>query len=148
MCCHKQLPLPGRQHQQPSLSCIWEILNAGKRVSKLSFKIFAAASYLLYMSVKRTWMWKQAQTLGRDNQGASQKFGRAIARVEINPFFFKKPIPPVFCFFSKTRFFGFLKRKKISFFFQRKQKNPILNCFCSIMQYHYFQNYIIITSKH
>jgi len=57
VCRHKQLPLPGRQNQQPSLSCIWEILNAGKRVSKLSFKILLAESYLLYMSIKRIWTW-------------------------------------------------------------------------------------------
>jgi len=41
---------------------------------------------------------------------------------------------------------GLLKQHKILFFFQRKQKNPILNCFYSIMQYHYFHNYAITTS--
>ena len=29
VCRYKQLPLPGRQVQQFSLSCIWEILDAG-----------------------------------------------------------------------------------------------------------------------
>ena len=52
-------------------------------------------------------------------------------------------------FFSKKTthlfFFVFLKRNKILFFFCRKQRNPILNCFYFIMQYHYFQNYTIIT---
>ena len=57
------------------------------------------------------------------------------ARVEKNLVFFKKT----------TTYLGFLKRNKILFFFQRKQKKNILNCFCSIMQYHYFQNYLIIT---
>jgi len=38
VCRHKQLPLPGRQNQQPSWSCIWEILNAGKRASKRRLK--------------------------------------------------------------------------------------------------------------
>jgi len=38
--------LSNRQKQQYSLSCIWEMLNAGKRVSKLSFKILLAESYL------------------------------------------------------------------------------------------------------
>jgi len=33
------------------------ILNAGKRASKLSFKILPVESYLLYMSIKRTWTW-------------------------------------------------------------------------------------------
>jgi len=30
-------------------------LNAGKKASELSFKILLAESYLLYMSIKRTW---------------------------------------------------------------------------------------------
>jgi len=42
--------LPTRQKPQHSLSCIWEILNAGLRVSKLSFEILLAESYLLHVS--------------------------------------------------------------------------------------------------
>ena len=52
----------------------------------------------------------------------------------------KKTIHLFFLFFSKNLLF---KRSKILFFFYRKQKNPILNCFYSMMQYHYFQNYTI-----
>jgi len=37
LCRHQHFQLPGRQNQQPSSSCNWEILNAGKRASKLSF---------------------------------------------------------------------------------------------------------------
>jgi len=37
-----------------------------------SFKIFLAESFLLYMSIKRTWMWNKAKNLAA-KQGASQK---------------------------------------------------------------------------
>jgi len=63
------------------------------------------------------------------------------------PVFFKKKQPTsffVFFFKKSVTFLGFLKSNKILFFFQRKQKNHILNCFYSIMQYPYFQNYTII----
>jgi len=46
---------PAVNNNKPSLSCIWEILNAGQMSSKLLFKILLAESYLLYMSTKRTW---------------------------------------------------------------------------------------------
>jgi len=46
--------------------CIRGILNAGK-ISKLSFKIFLAGSYLLYMSTKRTSTGKIK--IGRTNRG-------------------------------------------------------------------------------
>jgi len=57
MCHYQHLPLPGHQNQQLCLSCIWETFNAGKRASKLSFKIFLDESYLLCMSIKRTLTW-------------------------------------------------------------------------------------------
>jgi len=47
--CVVVVSLPNRQKQQHSLSCIWEMLNAGLRVSK-SFEILLAESYLLHMS--------------------------------------------------------------------------------------------------
>jgi len=37
-----------------------------------------------------------------------------------------------------------LKRNRFLFVFKKKT-DPILNCFYCIMQYHHFQNYIIIT---
>ena len=40
--------------------------------------------------------------------------------------------------------FVFLKRNRFLFFY-KKNKDPILNCFHCIMQYHHFQNYIIMT---
>jgi len=40
--------------QQHSRSCIWEILNTGKRVSKLSVKILLTQIFLLYVSTKQT----------------------------------------------------------------------------------------------
>jgi len=64
------------------------------------------------------------------------------ASLKKKTFFFKKNSPLVFL---KTHFLGFLKRNKILLFLQRKQKRPILNCFYSIIQYYYFQNYTIIT---
>ena len=47
--------LPNRQKQQHSLTCIWEILNASLRVSKLLFKILLAESYMLHMSRVTRW---------------------------------------------------------------------------------------------
>jgi len=54
MCHHQHLPSLRHQNQEPSLSCIWEIFNACKTTSKVSFKILLAESYLLCMSIKRT----------------------------------------------------------------------------------------------
>ena len=58
-----------------------------------------------------------------------------------NPIFFKKTTH--LGFFWKNVFLGFLKSKIL--FFCRKQKNPIPNCCYSVMQYHYLQNYTILT---
>jgi len=48
------------------------IVRTVTRKSYKSFKIFLAESYLLYMSIKRTWTWNQAK-----NWGVSQKSGRS-----------------------------------------------------------------------
>jgi len=40
--------------------------------------ILLAESYLLYMSMKRTWTWNEAKNWGWSKQGASQKSGRAM----------------------------------------------------------------------
>jgi len=64
-------------------------------------------------------------------------------RVEKNPFFSKKKLSCFFVVFCEKVFFVFFKRNKILLFFYGKWKNPILNCFHCIMQYHYFQNYTI-----
>ena len=46
--------------------------------------------------------------------------------------------------FFNPNVFAFLKRNRFLFFY-KKNKDPILNCFYCIMQYHHFQNYITMT---
>jgi len=58
--------------------------------------------------------------------------------------FFKKKTTHLF-FLKKNVFLGFFKKKQAFVLFSKKTKKPILNCVYSIMQYHYFQNYTIIT---
>ena len=63
--------------------------------------------------------------------------------VEKNPGFLKKTTHLLF--FNPKPIFMFLKKKQVLFFIYEKHKNPILNYFYCIMQYHHFQNYAIIT---
>jgi len=61
-------------------------------------------------------------------------------------FFQKKNNPPGFFFgFFKKRFLWVFEKKQDFVLFSKKTEKNILNCFDSIMQYHYFQNYTIIT---
>jgi len=57
--------------------------------------------------------------------------------------FFKKKQPT--CFF-KNPFFGFFKKKQNFVIFSKKTEKAHSELFYSIMHYHYFQNYTIITS--
>jgi len=62
--------------------------------------------------------------------------------------FFQKKQPNWFflLFFKKKRLFWVFEKKQDFVLFSRKtEKKNILNCFYSIMQYHYFQNYTKIT---
>ena len=77
-------PISGRQEQMPSLSCIWEILNAGYRDFKFSFKILTAESYLLCMPIKWNWTWHKAYNWVA-NWGASNLVGHGPQRPPQNP---------------------------------------------------------------
>ena len=61
------------------------------------------------------------------------------------PVFLKKNNPPSFFgSFLKNSSLSFLKETRFRSFLKKTQKN-ILNCFYSSMQYHYFQDYSVIT---
>ena len=79
-----------------------------------------------------TWFVPDRAIKGRSKKGLKDNQG------------WEKPIkknkPPVF--FNLT--FCFFEKKQVVVL-KKQHKNPILNCFCCIMQYHKFQNYTMIT---
>jgi len=75
------------------------------------------------------------------SQGKITKSIKRQSGLRKTRFFLKKTAR---LFFSEVRILLFFLRNRFLFFF-KKRKNPILNCFYCIMQYHHFHNCTIIT---
>jgi len=87
-------------------------------------------------------IWQSSVAFQRRRPVSATRY-KMSARVAKILFFQKKTTHQIF----QKCFFGFLKTFFL-FFFLLKHKNPNLNCFYYIMQYHYFQSNMLYLLWH